>query len=74
MGGELAVAVGNGIIDGKWIEPPLQSTDSCESEASDRCRSCDEHTEVKLRHADNTDGQLSRQGTDVFRNQNAGIQ
>ncbi len=67
MSGELAVAVGHSIIDGKRIEPPLKSTESCEPEGADLRGRSDEHTEVKLRHADNADGQLPRKGIDVIR-------
>ncbi len=71
MCGDLALAVGDSVIDRKRIEPTLQSA---EPEGAHLRGGGHEHTEMQLGQADDADGQLTRQWIDLLSDQNAGIE
>ena len=59
---ELTVAVGHSIVYGKRIEPSLQSIQPREPDDPNLKWRCYQHFELERRDADDTDGQLSREG------------
>lgn len=74
VGSDLAVAVRDSVVHGKGIESALESTQAREPYCAHFRRSGYEDAEVELSHAEDTDGQLSRQGADVLRDKDARVQ